>query len=270
MRCVKSLLSKENTLEHKKSEVLAKKLLRNAKQKLEDAEKKGKGDDGLSRRATFLKAPKIKTLDDINAEKERMLTFQAEKLKRDRQTVLDNIYLLRLQEMYPEAHIEIPEHIQILIDIYMRRNMVSMEIKQELAETKLLLRKPRPHKLIKGEASVSAERKYIYHDNDPLDLKKKQKLYEQFEKEAKKKAKDQPIFSGGGSLKDAEGGSLNPCNVVTLEMSPTDISQTAREIQLNKSLDTVFKMHQLELDRVMVQSASQQLKQPHDSEQQEP
>ena len=50
------------------------------------------------------------------------------KKRRDRLTVLDNIYLLRLKEMYPDAKIVTPSHVQTLIDAYLRRNMVAGEI----------------------------------------------------------------------------------------------------------------------------------------------
>ena len=53
-----------------------------------------------------LSRPKIKTLEDIQAEKALLLQNQQEKVARDRQLVLDNIYLLRLREMYPEADIQ--------------------------------------------------------------------------------------------------------------------------------------------------------------------
>lgn len=40
-----------------------------------------------------------------------MLKQKQEKVARDRQTVLDNIYLLRLRQMYPNANIQCSEHI---------------------------------------------------------------------------------------------------------------------------------------------------------------
>ena len=55
----------------------------------------------------------------------------------DRQLVLDNIYLMRLKEMYPDAQVTCSDHIQNLIDAYMRRNMVQQEIMEELALEKL-------------------------------------------------------------------------------------------------------------------------------------
>ena len=58
-----------------------------------------------------LSRPRIKTLDEIQAEKALMLKQKQEKVARDRQTVLDNIYLLRLRQMYPNANIQCSEHI---------------------------------------------------------------------------------------------------------------------------------------------------------------
>ena len=58
-----------------------------------------------------LSRPRIKTLDEIQAEKALMLKQKQEKVVRDRQTVLDNIYLLRLRQMYPNANIQCSEHI---------------------------------------------------------------------------------------------------------------------------------------------------------------
>ena len=97
---------------------------------------------------------------------------------RDRQLVLDNIYLMRLKEMYPDAQVTCSDHIQNLIDAYMRRNMVQQEIMEELALEKLKKKKPRPHKLIKGLAIVRPN-KFEYLDNDPGGL---------IEKEARQRA----------------------------------------------------------------------------------
>ena len=58
-----------------------------------------------------LSRPRIKTLDEIQAEKALMLKQKQEKVARDRQTVLDNIYLLRLRQMYPNANIQCSQHI---------------------------------------------------------------------------------------------------------------------------------------------------------------
>ena len=58
-----------------------------------------------------LSRTRIKTLDEIQAEKAAMLKQKQEKVARDRQTVLDNIYLLRLRQMYPNANIQCSEHI---------------------------------------------------------------------------------------------------------------------------------------------------------------
>ena len=58
-----------------------------------------------------LSRPRIKTLEEIQAEKAQILKNQQEKVARYRQLVLDNIYLLRLREMYPEADIQCSEHI---------------------------------------------------------------------------------------------------------------------------------------------------------------
>ena len=54
-------------------------------------------------------------------------------MARERQLVLDNIYLLRMKEMYPDAVINIPDYIQHLIDAYLRRNMVQKEVMEEMA-----------------------------------------------------------------------------------------------------------------------------------------
>ena len=97
---------------------------------------------------------------------------------RDRQLVLDNIYLMRLKEMYPDAQVTCSDHIQNLIDAYMRRNMVQQEIMEELALEKLKKKKPRPHKLIKGLAIVRPNM-FEYLDNDPAGL---------IEKEARQRA----------------------------------------------------------------------------------
>ena len=87
-------------------------------------------------------------------EKEALLRKQREKAALDRQLVLDNIHLLRLKEMFPEAKIECSEHIMNLIEAYQRRNLVATEVQKEQALAKMLEKKPRPGKIIKGEAVV--------------------------------------------------------------------------------------------------------------------
>jgi len=62
------------------------------------------------------------------------------------------------------------------MDAYLRRNMVANEIEKEVAQNKLMTKKPRPFKLIRGLAVVRPTR-YEYLDNDPagnsrLDTKK--------------------------------------------------------------------------------------------------
>lgn len=91
---------------------------------------------------------RVKTFDEINREKEAALRKQKEKSARERQLVLDNIHLLRLQEMFPDANIQMPEDVSYLVEAYLRRNMVSTELKEEVALIKLLSKKPRPFEII--------------------------------------------------------------------------------------------------------------------------
>ena len=78
---------------------------------------------GVSDRFNLSKT-RIKTLDEINAEKEALIRKAKEKQDRERKLVLDNIYLLRIKEANPDSNIVIPDYIQNLIDAYLRRNMV--------------------------------------------------------------------------------------------------------------------------------------------------
>ena len=81
---------------------------------------------------------------------------------------------MRLREAYPDASICVPEHIENLITAYMRRNMVAGEVAKEVALAKLMEKKPRPFKLIKGLAIVRPN-KFEYLDNDPLGASPKKK-----------------------------------------------------------------------------------------------
>ena len=115
------------------------------------------------------RSTRVKTLAELNAEKEELLRKQREKAAMDRQIVLDNIHLLRLREMFPDAKIECSEHIMNLIEAYQRRNLVATEIQKELALAKMLERKPRPGKIIRGEAVVRQSR-VVYLDGWPHNM----------------------------------------------------------------------------------------------------
>ena len=54
-----------------------------------------------------------------------------------------------------------------MIEAYLRRNMVQDEIQKEIAMEKLMQKKPRPFKLIRGLAVVRPG-KCEYLDGDPL------------------------------------------------------------------------------------------------------
>lgn len=54
-----------------------------------------------------------------------------------------------------------------MIEAYLRRNMVQDEIQKEIAMEKLMQKKPRPFKLIRGLAVVRPG-KFEYLDGDPL------------------------------------------------------------------------------------------------------
>ena len=71
--------------------------------------------------------------------------------------------------MFPDAKIECSEHIMNLIEAYQRRNLVATEVQKEQALAKLLEKKPRPGKIIKGEAVVRRSR-VEYLDGWPFNL----------------------------------------------------------------------------------------------------
>jgi len=117
-----------------------------------------------------MRGPRVKSLKELTDEKDALIKKQRERAAIDKQTVLENLHLLRLREMFPDAKIECSEHVANLIEAFLRRHMVGSELREELELAKLLAKKPRPSKIMKGLAVVRPTR-YEYRGGEPLAAK---------------------------------------------------------------------------------------------------
>ena len=88
---------------------MAKRLLKAARLKQVGYHQKSKSQEknGKKYNQDFYNSTKhhVKTHEEISREKEALLRMQREKAARERQSVLDNIHILRLREMFPDAKI---------------------------------------------------------------------------------------------------------------------------------------------------------------------